>query len=284
MAPDFILGGIMKSGTTLLHNLLRNHPQILMLDRKMSYSYFDDDRVFVNGFDWYQELFTPLKAKRTAGKVIGQTSADCAFNPQAVARIMNVLPNIKLIFVLRHPIDRSYSLYWHQYRSAKEYYNFEKAISLESERIKKNYHNFKHFSYLERSRYKRQFDNIFSLVPNENILLLPFEALTKNTLATINHCFEFLGVEPVSNLEDLNFDLIPRNSAHVPISHTVVVVSAYLQKLGLKRVGRRLINMLRVEQRPPAMSLTTRQLLEKELEEDIDFYEAIVKEYNEQKF
>lgn len=280
MLPDFILGGIMKSGTTLLHNLLCNHPQIKMLERDMNYSFFDDDRVFSKGFDWYQQLFTTLEATRCDQSIIiGQTSADCAFNPQAITRIMKVLPHTKLIFVLRHPIERAYSLYWHQYSNGREHYRFEKAIALESKRIKKSYHHFKHYSYLERSRYKRQFDEVSSLVPPENILLLPFKALTNQTLPTVNRILHFLNVASISNLEELSYITLPRNSARIPNNHAVVVASAYLQKLGLTSVGRRLINWFKIEQRPPAMSPITRKKLEIELAEDIAFFESVNDEF-----
>ncbi|WP_163381060.1 sulfotransferase family protein [Cyclobacterium sp. SYSU L10401] len=277
--PDFIIGGVQKSGTTLLHSLLLNHPQVKMLDRNMDYSYFDDDRLFTKGFDWYRQLFAPLEATWTADSIIGQTSADCAFNPQAVPRILEVMPKTKLIFVLRHPIERTYSLYWHQYSMAREHYRFEKAIALEPDRIKKSYHNFKHYSYLGRSRYKRQFDKILSLVPPEKMILLPFDALTKQTLPTVNRIFEFLGVSPVFNLEELNYSTLPRNSARIPTNHTAVIASSYLQKLGFLSVGRRLVNSFRVEQRPPAMNPNTKKLLEEELAEDIAFFESVKSEF-----
>lgn len=279
MGPDFILGGVQKSGTTLLHNILFNHPQIAMLDRNMQYAYFDNDRVFTRGMDWYLKLFSSLESAKNTGSIIGQTSADCAFNSQAVKRIMEVLPNIKLIFVLRHPIDRAYSLYWHQYSMAREHYRFEKAIRIEPNRIRKSDYNLRQFSYMERSRYKKQFDRILGLVPQKNIILLPFDALTTQPLSTVNRIFDFLEVATISNLEELKFSTLPRNSARIPSNHTVAVVAAYIKKLGLTSIGRRLLNMFRVEQRPPKMSIAMSQLLQSELAEDIAFFETMKSEF-----
>lgn len=279
MAPDFILGGIMKSGTTLLHNLFIEHPSIQMLDRNLDYSFFDDDRVYKHGFEWYQNLFTPLEEDRKDGELIGQTSADCAFNPSAVDRIVKLLPDTKLIFVLRHPVQRTYSLYWHQYSMAREHLSFEKAIELEPKRIQKSYYHFKHYSFVERSRYKKQFEHILRIVPKEQIRLLPFDALVKDTLPTVNILFDFLKVNRITSLDDLNFQNLPKNSARIPSNRVIVKISAHMQRLGMLRAGRRLVNMFRIEQRPPEMKDETRRLLNEELSEDIEFYDKIKNEF-----
>lgn len=274
MKPNFIIGGVQKSGTTFLTNLLNNHPEIHIIKRNMAHAYFDDDRVFKKGEEWYRTLF---KKAETLGEnvVVGQTSADCAFNPNSVKRIMDFNPETKLIFVLRHPVDRAYSLYWHQYGMAREFRSFEKAIEKEPELIKKSYYNFKNFSYIERSRYKRQFDKILKQVPENNILLLDFESLTKETKDAINIVLEFLNVSEIKDLEVLNYSNLPRNAAKIPLSHLIVQFSAGLQRIGLVSIGRRLVNLFRKETRPPKMNMETRSRLSSELNEDIKFYEDV---------
>lgn len=274
MKPKFIIGGIMKSGTTFLTSLLINHPEIHIIKRDMSYAYFDDDRVFKNGEKWYKSLFKETE-DLDSKIVVGQTSADCAFNPESVKRIMDFNPNTKLIFVLRHPVDRTYSLYWHQYGMGREFRRFEQAIKKEPELIKKSYYNFKNYSYLERSRYKNQFDKILQLVPKENLLLLDFESLVKEPKDSINLVLDFLGISRVKNIEDLNYSKLPRNPALIPTSHFVVQVSAALQRMGLVSVGRRLVNLFREEVRPPKMNTVIRARLTKELDGDIKFYENV---------
>lgn len=274
MNPKFIIGGIMKSGTTFLTNLLINHPKIHIIKRDMAHAYFDDDRVFKNGAAWYKSLFKETE-ELDPSIVVGQTSADCAFNPDSVKRIMDFNPNTKLIFVLRHPIDRAYSLYWHQYGMGREFRRFEQAIEKEPQLIKKSYYNFKNYSYLERSRYKSQFEDILQQVPRENILLLDFESLVKETKDSINVVLDFLEVSRVKDIEDLNYSKLPRNPALIPTSHFIVQVSAALQRIGLVPVGRRLVNWFRVEVKPPKMNAETRARLVKELDGDIKFYENV---------
>lgn len=274
MKPNFIIGGVQKSGTTFLTNLLINHSEIHIIKRDMAHAYFDDDRIFKNGPDWYKSLFKEAE-ELDSHIVVGQTSADCAFNPGSVKRIMDFNPNTKLIFVLRHPVDRTYSLYWHQYGMGREFRRFEEAIEKEPQLIKKSYYNFKNYSYLERSRYKTQFDDILQRVPKENILLLDFESLVKETKDSINVVLDFLEVSRVKDIEDLNYSKLPRNPALIPSSHFIVQVSAALQRIGLVPVGRRLVNLFREEVRPPKMDIETRVRLSKELDNDIKFYENV---------
>ncbi|MBY8962415.1 sulfotransferase [Flavobacterium sp. D11R37] len=280
MVPDFILGGAMKSGTTFLHNLLENHPQIKIIDRNMDHAYFDDDRIYPRGKEWYMSLFNGVMKDKEQGKIIGQTSADCNFNPGSVKRIIEHNPDTKLIFVLRHPIERSYSLYWHQYSMGREYRKFEDAIKMEPKLIKKSYHHFKHYSYLERSRYHQQFEEIAKLLPSQNLLILDFDSLVKNTLPSINIVLEFLGAEKVNDLKELNYEVLRRNPAKIPTNHTVVLFSAALHKLGLIRVSRRILNMFRKEMRPPKIDDAMQAKLEQELKNDIAFFDKVKKDFH----
>lgn len=275
MVPNFILAGAMKSGTTFLTNLLLNHPDIKFIDRKMDYSYFDDDRIYKRGKDWYLSLFNDLVENKKEGTLIGQTSADINFNPESVNRVLEHDPNMKLIFVLRHPIERTYSLYWHQYGMAREHRRFEQAIENERVVLNKSYNNFKHKSFVERSRYDKQFKNIVGVVPEENLLILDFDSLVKDTKTTVNIVLDFLGASKINDIEDLNFSKLPKNPALIPTSHFIVVLSAFIQNLGMVRVGRRLVNLTRQEVRPPKMKPETRALLEEELKDDIQFFEKI---------
>ncbi|KAF2512949.1 sulfotransferase [Flavobacterium arcticum] len=269
----------MKSGTTFLHNLLENHPQILIIDRDMDYAYFDDDRIYKRGKEWYLSLFEKVLKDKEEDTIIGQTSADCNFNPGSIQRILDHNPDTKLIFVLRHPIDRAYSLYWHQYGMGREYRKFEYAIKIEPTLITKSYHNFKHYSYIERSRYNSQFKEIIKLVPAENLLFMDFESLVKEPLATTNIVLEFLGANKVDDLKKLNFTELPRNPAKIPTSHVVVVLSVFMQNMGMIRIGRRILNLFRKESRPPKLNEDTRKLLELELKDDILFFEKVKSDF-----
>ena len=276
MQPSFLIGGIMKSGTTFLFNLIKQHPEIQMPKRSMKFSFFDNDLVYKKGFSWYQTIFKGLDDHLT----IGQVSADCAFNPGSIERIKKHLPNVKLIFIMRNPIDRAYSLYWHQIKMGREYNSFERAVELEDEKIKKNYYNFKMYSYLERSRYAKQVRNIKSHFNDDQLLFIPFEVFIKNELEILNVVFEFLGVHKINDIAELKISNIPKNKAKIPKYMFILKLTAFLNKLKFERLARFLLTRTLIYKNPPKMSLNTKKKLEEVLSDDINFHQSLVKEFS----
>lgn len=276
MLPSFLVAGIMKSGTTYLDNLIRRHPQLLMLERSMELSFFDNDTIWKKGIKWYEEAFSAFEGK--VG-IIGQTSADCAFNPESIERIKEAIPDAKLIFVIRNPIDRLYSLFWHQVAMGREPLTFEEAIDKESTRIAKSYYDFKMYSYVARSQYATQFRHILDVFDRSQVLIIPFELLVKKELEMLNVVFDFLKVEQIEDIRVLKSENTKRNKARIPQNRLAIKASYYLQQAGMVGAGRNLLNRFRVEQKPPAMKPETRSQLEIILEEDLIFHQAIIDKY-----
>jgi hypothetical protein len=276
MLPKFIIAGIMKSGTTYLDNLVRKHPQIAMPMRSMDQSFFDNDEIWKNGLDWYENIFSECQSEKG---IIGQTSADCAFNPESLDRIKETIPDVKLIFVIRDPIERLYSLYWHQISMGREYYLFEDIIIKESKRTRKSYYNFKMYSYVARSKYKAQFDKVFETFEKTNILIIPFEVLVVNELEVLNIVFDFLGVDSISNLDEIKDKNIKQNKAKIPSNRLVIQIAYLLQSIGMVGLSRNFLNRFRTELKAPPINDITRKKLETIFEEDIKFHEKLLNEY-----
>lgn len=272
MKPSFLIAGIMKSGTTYLDNLVRSHPEIYMPRRSMDYSYFDNDEIFKKGWSWYEGIFRPS----ANNLVIGQTSADCAFNRGTLERIKEALPDVILIFVVRHPVHRAYSLYWHQVMMGREYLSFEDAIDRESTRVRRSYYDYKMYSYLERSRYKSQFEKVYSLFPKDQVIAIAFEDLIKNEVSCLNRIFNRIGVSSIADLSELKLEFLSKNPAKIPTNMNVVRVSAALQRMGLVRAGRWFLNRFLVERRPPLMAKETENYLNERLKEDIEFHQSLL--------
>lgn len=276
MLPHFIIGGIQKCGTTYLDSLVRSHPEIHILERNYKeHSFFDDDNIFQRGVGWYERLFEGVPDD----KVIGQTSADCAYNPLSAKRISELLPAAKMIFILRHPVDRAYSLYWHQIRMGREILTFEQAIAKETRRTERNGYRNKKFAYLGRSRYATQFDNVFNFIDRSRVLCIPFELFIKDEVFFLNRIFKFLGVREISGFADLNYRETSTNPARIPSSKVILTASYLLQRAGMVGLGRRLLNSNLVHMRPPMMQEQTREYLEDELGDDIAFYKSVVSEF-----
>ncbi|ABX12062.1 sulfotransferase domain-containing protein [Nitrosopumilus maritimus] len=150
MTPNFIIIGAPKCGTTSLYNYLIQHPQILSSSRKepMFFSMFYNKNPL-----WYKINF-PIKFGHSK-KITGEASTSYLIYPNVPKLVKEMLPDVKIIIMLRNPIDRSFSQYTHHYRSGVETLSFEEAINEEEKRLQgtleeiENSKPLKGFSYLK---------------------------------------------------------------------------------------------------------------------------------------
>src|SRR5215216_7751234 len=129
--PDFLVLGAQKAGTTALYAYLRRHPQIAGPSWK-EVSFFD--RHYARGESWYRGNFPSRPAtwlaRRRAGAepIVGEASPGYLFHPHAPQRVATLLPNVRLIALLRDPVDRALSHYHHELALGRESLSFEEAI------------------------------------------------------------------------------------------------------------------------------------------------------------
>jgi hypothetical protein len=102
--PDFIVAGAPRSGTTWLYMLAQRHPQLAMAQPMAPEpKFFLVDELWQRGLDYYSsKWFEPLPA----GRLLGEKSANYLESPVVAARMLSVLPRVKLVFLLRNPVDR----------------------------------------------------------------------------------------------------------------------------------------------------------------------------------
>ena len=265
---DFLIAGIQKSGTTYLDSLIREHKSISMLNRSMDYSYFDNDTIYENGKEWYIKLFNSVESN----VLIGQTSADCAFDKLAIQRIMDFNPKMKLIFILRHPIDRCYSHYWHQIKMGREHLSFRDAINREPSRTKKSLYKLKKYSYLGRSKYESQFQNIFNHIPKEQVLLIPFELFTKDELKWVNIILSFLSLEKINSIDEL---MTSQDKSTNPSRLPPLVLQRLSFLFRWSKLTRFLYGKSLKVKRPPKINKVDEDFLNIELKGDIEFYNSV---------
>ena len=111
--PDFVVIGAMKCMTSTLHEQLAAQAGIFMSTPKEPY-YFSNDEVYARGEDWYRGLFSDAKP----GDLCGESSTHYTklpSYPHTVARMHVAFPHLKLIYVMRHPIERLVSQYVHEW-------------------------------------------------------------------------------------------------------------------------------------------------------------------------
>ena len=211
--PDFIVVGAQKAGTSALFNYLVQHSSIIEPAKKEVH-YFD--LYYNKGINWYKHFFPSKTYKKfvkfkTGNAITGEATPIYSYLPRCLDRIKKDLPNVKIIFVMRNPIDRAFSHYHMNLRKKRESLSFEEAIEKEKERLKYEKQNvnkipseelYEHYnhSYLERGEYFTQIKKIETLFPKKQILILDSEELKKDTNNQMQYVFKFLGVNSKKDL------------------------------------------------------------------------------------
>ncbi len=204
--PNFLCVGAQKAGTTTLHDILIQHPEIYLPEIKET-KFFQDNSKYKKGLDYYEKEFFE---KWNGEKAIGEIDPEYMYFEYVPERIYKHLgKDTKLIFMLRNPVDRAYSHYWMSYRRGYETETFEKAIELEQKRIKIDEFHKNHFSYIDRGFYAKQIKRYLNFFPKENMFFIIFETeFLKNRIETVKFLLKFLEVNADVTL-DLNIKSNP---------------------------------------------------------------------------
>jgi len=198
--PDFLIIGAKKCGTTALYSYLTQHPRIVPAFKKEIY-YFN--AFHAKGANWYRSFFpTVFESKE---HLTGEATPDYFFHPAAPDRIRAMVPEVRLIAILRNPVDRAYSFYNHNLRAGLETLSFEEAIDREPERLagelekmKANPDHFSfaymHHSYLTRGVYVDQLEDWTARFEKSQICVLNTDDLYHRPEETLTRALDFLGL------------------------------------------------------------------------------------------
>lgn len=174
--PSFFLVGAMKSGTSSLFSHLCGHGRILRPYRKETH-YFDIGRRAGKTLNWYRAHF-PLRTVAGSNAITGEATPDYSFEPGIAEEIKALNPDARIIFILRNPIDRAISHYFHEVRMGRETLPIEKAFALEKERLaaaveagEAGVETLSHAAYFGRGQYYPQVARYISLFGRENVLV-----------------------------------------------------------------------------------------------------------------
>jgi len=179
--PTFIIAGSMRCGTSALNSYLREHPDVVVATTKEVH-YFDEK--FHLGFEWYSRQF-PGADRAVA---VGEATPNYVFSAEAMGRIAKVLPSVRLIIMLRNPIDRAYSHYWHDRTRGKIDVPFAAVIERECAGAETE------TAYIDRGRYLDQLDRVFRLFPRNAVLVSTFEELAQDPESVYATMCRFIGV------------------------------------------------------------------------------------------
>ncbi len=206
---DFVIIGAMKSGTTSMHRYLSGHPDIFMSDIKEPGLFLNRDS-HVRAIRSNSELLDKMFQGYDGERVVGESSTHYTKRPnigsEAPENIKKARPNMKIVYIIRNPLERILSQYLHNLRrkylskldfnpKAKEILgqylsNVGAAVehNLNSEEMLNNRH------YLRVSLYHYQLSNYFKYFDREQIKVIIFEDFIRHPDKTLSGMYEFLGV------------------------------------------------------------------------------------------
>lgn len=212
--PNFIIVGAQKGGTTSLYKYLVQHPDVRSATKKEVH-YFDTN--YDKPLGWYRRHFPFRMALQATNALTGESSPYYLYHPDCARRIANILPDVKLVFCLRDPVDRAVSHYWHNVGRGREDLPMGEAFAAEQQRLgvererlaeDTDYCSFayQHFSYLSRGLYATQIRAYFDHFDRSQLLFLRSEDLFESPQSALDEVFRFIGLNSFTS-PDLN----PRN-------------------------------------------------------------------------
>lgn len=204
--PTFLIVGAQKGGTTSLYQYLVRHPEIVGAYTKEVH-YFDLNHH--RGLAWYRAHF-PVRDQLWPGsarprRITGEATPYYLFHPCVPQRVVEVVPGVRVIAVLRDPVRRAFSHYNHERKLGREPLSFREATSRETERLKgeaermitdPSYRSFahQHYSYLVRGIYVDQVKRWLDWFPREQLLFLDSDTLFSDPAASVVAVLRFLGL------------------------------------------------------------------------------------------
>jgi len=208
--PDFLIIGAQKCGTTSLYHILMDHTHVAPAFKKELH-YFDSSK-FAKGAEWYRSNFPPPSFENGQRIITGEASPYYLYHPLAARRASQVVPQAKLIALLRNPVDRAYSDYRHRFSDGVETLSFEEAIEAEEERISgerekiladEGYLSTSHrrYSYLARGVYVDQLRQWHEYFERDQLLVMKSEDFFARPEESLKDVLDFLEL-PVWDRKD----------------------------------------------------------------------------------
>lgn len=209
--PTFLLVGAQRAGTTSLFRALLEHPHVLRPILHKGVNYFDVN--YERGWSWYLGHF-PLKATARLARAPGHRTAAVfeasgyyMFHPHAPARIAGRLPDVRIVAMVRDPVERAYSAYKHEFARGFETETFERALKLEDRRVEPELKRmlddptyqsdvYRHQAYRRRGRYAEQLRRLADVVGREQIHVIESERFFSAPADQFVGLLEFLQLPP----------------------------------------------------------------------------------------
>jgi hypothetical protein len=293
--PGFLVIGAPKAGSTALHAALDLHPQLFLTTPK-------EPKFFLTGgvpprrrdhrgpgdahsaqeWMWQQDRYEALFDAAPPGTLAGESTPFYLWDTAAHARIRALAPDVKLIAILRDPIDRAYSNWTHLWCDGLETEpDFLTACLLEESRAEDGYAPF--WRYLGLGRYGAQVASLYRHFPREQLHVLRYRELIDDRVAALDRIFEFLGVQTglVDEIPSSNVSAwAPQSSINTGLRHSIragAALGAYAPPRVWRQAQRPLIAALhRGSAHRPNLSASVRRELVPYFRDDVALLESLL--------
>jgi hypothetical protein len=185
--PNFLIIGAMKSATTSLFDLLSQHPQVFSCSPKEP-EFFYDEKTYARGWSWYESLFADARAEVAVGEA-STSYTKYVLNPRCAERIARHLPEARLIYIVRHPLKRLESHWFHKLIEDRDTLPLPQAV-------RKVPH------LIDTSLYWRQISVYRRFYSDDRILVLFFEDFSRDPQSVLARCHRFLGLDSADTAVD----------------------------------------------------------------------------------
>lgn len=230
---SFLIAGAQKCGTTALDAYLRQHPGIEMAREKETH-FFDQE----GGFDWRRPDYSGLHGQYSGSptRVRGEATPITLYWTPAHYRVLTYNPDMRFVLIFRDPVERAYS-HWKMTKSrGLEPLSFSEAIRSGRVRILNDPEQSglnRRQSYVERGFYGRQLSSLLALFPLENMLFLRQQDLVENRLDCLNTIYDFLSVEPASNVDARSLNVGPAGLEPMALEDRAFLQDLYRDDIAL---------------------------------------------------
>jgi len=189
--PNFFIVGAAKSGTSSLCRYLDQHPRIYRPDPKEPnfFTEYPPEHPRVPDFSDYLAIY----ANARPDQLTYDGSVGYLCSPSAASAIRKMRPDARIVMILRNPVDRAYSLYWHHRRDFQEPLSFEEALDAENERISQDWPFGYH--YVQSGFYHDQVDRYLREFGAERVRIKLFEDFVRDPQEMCTELFRFLEIE-----------------------------------------------------------------------------------------
>lgn len=288
-APTFMIIGAARSGTTALYDLVRQHPQVFMSAiKEPNYFAFEGEpldwqgpgKEFVNNSVARWEDYCALFAPAAEDMARGEASPLYLWAPDAAPRIKTRLPDVKMIAVLRNPVEQAFSHYLYaRAQMIEPLDSFEAALEAEPQRLCDHWQPL--FQYSSFPRYGEQLERFYDAFPAEQLQIFLYEDYRDDPAAVVRAIFGFIGVDDGFEPDfthETNMGGQPRHAwlqALVMRPNPVASLAALVVPPDARRAIRDMVSRRNLAR--DAMPVRARALLVERLSDDISRLQRLLK-------